>query len=531
MSRRQLPTRVTTFVLAATSVTAWSCSAGDGDSTLEPGADWGVAGWTTFGPGGNASFASASGGIGGAVAGGAPSMGGIVVIPGAGGIIGGSSGIGGATAGVGGAAAGGSVGNGGASGFGGSDETGGQINAGGTFGSGGAGDGGTAGAGQPAPVVFSPNVRLNDDTGSGRQTEVALAAGPNGLVLAGWMDERSSRICAYSFSTDGGLTWSKNVAISNTASFVGDPAVAIDGGGTLYAVCQQYTSSNGSSGNIKMMTSRDRGQTWSGVQQIQSAPDKPWAAGGTEDGVVFVSWLGNPGGIKRSTDHGATWGPVQSTGNIIHGTGITPSTTGLLHVPYNLDSNRNQLRYLRSKDNGVTYEPARDLLANMGTFCFNCSPRQHPIVGSAADPTGTHVAITWTSRMSGGQSDDDVWLLYSKDGGDTWTQPLRVNDNTTASRQFESWVAVDKYGRVHLAWTDLRDGGANETWYARSADPTVGFEPNLQVTDGHGGAATSFLGDYKGIAVQGADVLVVWQDTRRDSGDIYFSRAAGAAGP
>ena len=100
-----------------------------------------------------------------------------------------------------------------------------------------------------------------------------------------------------------------------------------------------------------------------------------------------------------------------------------------------------------------------------------------------------------------------------------------------ASRQFQSWVALDGYGRVHVAWTDLRDGGQNETWYARSADPTKGFEPNLQVTDGRGSAATDFLGDYKGIVVQGPDVLVVWQDTRRDSGDIYFARAAGAAGP
>jgi hypothetical protein len=186
---------------------------------------------------------------------------------------------------------------------------------------------------------------------------------------------------------------------------------------------------------------------------------------------------------------------------------------------------------LRSKDNGATYDATRDLLADMGTFCFSCSPRQHPIVASAADPTGRTVAITWSSQMPGGQGDDDVWLLYSKDGGDTWSRPIRVNDNPTASRQFESWVAVDNYGRVHVAWTDLRDGGQNETFYARSADPTVGFEPNIQVTDGRGTANTDFLGDYKGIAVSGPDVLVVWNDTRRDSGDIYFSRAAGAAGP
>jgi hypothetical protein len=133
--------------------------------------------------------------------------------------------------------------------------------------------------------------------------------------------------------------------------------------------------------------------------------------------------------------------------------------------------------------------------------------------------------------MSGGQGDDDVWLMYSKDGGDTWTKPLRVNDNTTTSRQFQSWVAVDSYGRVHVTWTDLRDGGQNETWYARSADPSQGFEPNLQVTDGSGSSSFDFLGDYKGIAVQGPDVLVIWEDTRRGNGDIYFARAAGAAGP
>ncbi len=455
----------------------------------------------------------------------------------------GTGATGASTGGVGTATGGSGVGTGGAgfSGTGGVPAmmgTGGMpgvIDAGGA-GSGAAGMMGTPDAGgQPhgplGPALFSKNIRLNDDTGSARQTEVALAAGPDGLVLAGWMDERASRVCAFSFSTDGGLTWSKNVSISNTASFVGDPAVAIDAGGTMYAVCQQYLNSFGSMGSIRMMTSSDRGKTWSDPREIQSAPDKPWVTGGTEDGTLFVSWLGNPGGIKRSLDHGTTWGPVQSLGNIVHGTGITTSTTGLVHVPYNVDSDRNQLRYLRSKDNGATYDAPRDLLPDMGTFCFSCNPRQHPIVGAASDSTGKYVAITWASQMPAGEGDDDVWVLYSKDGGDTWTDPIRVNDNTSPSRQFESWVAVDEYGRVHVAWTDYRDGGQNETWYARSADPSKGFEPNVQVTDGHGSGNTDFLGDYKGIVVQGSDVLVVWEDTRNDSGDIYFARAAGAAGP
>jgi len=477
---------------------AWACSSAEGtDAGVMPG----VAGSGLSGNGGQSSAGSAA--LGGSVAvAGAMTSGGVVATAGA--------------SGAGGGAAGASAGSGG----------GGSGGAAGSAGS--AGAAGSASCSTPGAVVFGKNVRLNDDTGNGNQSEVTLATGPGGLAIAGWMDSRAARTCTFTVTKDGGATWSKNVAISNMAGeFVGDPAATIDAGGTIYAVCQEYVDV-GNTGNIRMMTSTDQGTTWSAVRTIGPAPDKPWVGGGSVEGTVFVSWLGNPGGIKRSTDRGVTWQATQSLGSIIHGTAIVTSNTGLVHVPYNLDSNDNQLRYLRSIDGGATWEKARDLLPDMGTFCFECSPRQHPIVGAASDPTGKTVAITWTSRMPGGEGDDDVWLLYSKDGGATWGAPLRVNDNATKSRQIQSWVAVDACGRVHVAWTDLRNG-QNEVWYARSADPTKGFEPNLQVTDGRGSAAADFLGDYKGLAVQGSDVLVVWQDTRRDSGDIYFARAAGAA--
>ena len=507
----------------------------------------------------------------GGSAGGAPGSGGAQAAGGSGAMGGSLGGSSSAAAAAGGATqpSGGATPTGGATGLGsggesGTTRTGGNLGSGGHGGGGGTsiGSGGSAGIGSggssgsgglrdagpdvarpdasrdssppPGPAVFSKNIRLNDDTGSGNQAEVAMAVGPAGLVLVGWMDSRAQRVCAYTVSTDGGATWSKNVSIgvskgtvtNPSSNFVGDPSVAVDANGTLYAVCMDYGMNQ-----IKMMLSTDRGTSWSTPTTEQDAPDKPWVAGGVSDGALFMSWLGTSAGIKRSLDQGKTWGPIQAVGNIIHGTAITTSTTGLVHVPFNLDSDRNQLRYVRSKDNGDTYDKPRDLVSNMGTFCFTCNPRQHPIVGAAADSTGRIVAITWTSTMSGGDGDDDVWLMYSKDSGDTWTKPLRVNDNTNASRQFQSWVAVDNYGRVHVAWTDLRDNGQNETFYARSADPSAGFEANVQVTDGRGSANTDFLGDYKGIAVQGSDVLVVWQDTRRDTGDIYFATAVGAAGP
>src|SRR5262249_39953976 len=148
-------------------------------------------------------------------------------------------------------------------------------------GAGGAGSGGALNCGTGAPVTFSANVRLNDDMGMTEQNEVALATGSNGLAIARWMDNRAERGCAYSVTTDGGATWKKNVSIPNVSGqFVGDPAVAIDGGGTIYAVCQEYLDLNAGTGNIRLMTSTDKGMTWSAVSTIQSAPDKPWAGGG-----------------------------------------------------------------------------------------------------------------------------------------------------------------------------------------------------------------------------------------------------------
>jgi hypothetical protein len=178
----------------------------------------------------------------------------------------------------------------------------------------------------------------------------------------------------------------------------------------------------------------------------------------------------------------------------------------------------------------VTFEPARDL-AKQGQPCRSpCSPRSHPIIGGGADPTGQVVAITWASRLDhpDAEGDDDVWVIVSYDSGDTFSEPIRVNDNTSESRQFQSWVAVDKYGAVHVTWTDLRNNGQNSTYYARMTSMDSGFEANVEVSDDRG-AANSFLGDYKGIDIDGRDVVVVWTDTRNDSGDIYFARAKDAA--
>jgi len=390
---------------------------------------------------------------------------------------------------------------------------------------------GTDGPLNMAPVVFGPNVKVSDDSGRGQQTEVVMAAHPSGILFAGWMDNRQSPSrCGYSVSKDRGKTWSKNTFASTQGTgraFAGDPAVAIDDAGNLFAGCQDYASGGLGTNYILLAHSKDEGATWSEFKRVNQSLDKPWL-GGTGDGTVIVTWLGNPGGVKRSTDFGATWSQPISLGYINHGTTMSTSDTGLVHMAYN--TAETTVTYRRSEDFGVSFEPARNL-SPQGQPCRSpCSPRSHPIVGADADPTGKVVAVTWASRQmhADAEGDDDVWVIVSYDAGKTFSKPIRVNDNMNPSRQFQSWAAVDSFGAVHVVWTDLRNGGQNDTYYARMIDLETGFEPNVKVNDASGKAA-SFIGDYKGIDILGRDVVITWTDNRADVGDIYFARAVDAA--
>ncbi len=109
----------------------------------------------------------------------------------------------------------------------------------------------------------------------------------------------------------------------------------------------------------------------------------------------------------------------------------------------------------------------------MGSACFGCEPRNHPITGAGSDPSGRVLAVTWSSTMPGGDGDDDVWVVISRDSGETFGERLRVNDNETRSRQFQSWAAVDAAGTTHVIWTDLRNNGENATYYAYMAEARI----------------------------------------------------------
>ena len=85
----------------------------------------------------------------------------------------------------------------------------------------------------------------------------------------------------------------------------------------------------------------------------------------------------------------------------------------------------------------------------------------HQPPGIAAGPQG-EIYVTWSARKPvpvGGLFASDLYLSRSLDGGATWNQHVRLNDDQPTSHSFEG-LAVAPDGTVLVAWIETRDGKA-----------------------------------------------------------------------
>lgn len=100
----------------------------------------------------------------------------------------------------------------------------------------------------------------------------------------------------------------------------------------------------------------------------------------------------------------------------------------------------------------------------------------------------------------------DVFASYSDNRGETWSQPVKVNDDNGTGDQFFPSVDVDDRGKLHVAFVDHRDHQDQalfDVYYAKSSDG-ITFSKNIRVTDApvsnnpNGGRT---IGDYLDMTV------------------------------
>lgn len=121
--------------------------------------------------------------------------------------------------------------------------------------------------------------------------------------------------------------------------------------------------------------------------------------------------------------------------------------------------------------------------------------------------------------------DRDIFYRHSTDGGTTWSNPLKLNDDDPAQvyGQYNANVSIAPDGRVDAVWWDFRDDPglfANDVYYAYSTDNGETWSPNLRVTDRSiprkiGTWSNGFdMRQPPGVASHDTYAVVGWDDTR-----------------
>ncbi len=375
-----------------------------------------------------------------------------------------------------------------------------------------------------------------------------------------------------------------------------DPAVAASPSGAFYVAYLSVgpRTVNGArlwqSSDIMLAVSRDGGETWEafkvmgpeyldfqelanqGIYVFGVLLDKEYIAVGAdpetgEDLVVityseFLDGYDTNKGERVQTvrimavvsrDGGETWqGPFQVSEKlnllsdpirVVQGSNPAIAPDGTIYVAFYysgedgwLEGGAEILVY-RSRDYGQTWEGPFVAAELPGEF-----PYRHPqarfrfwssmFPSMDVAPDGT-IYIVYAADPDGpGGDPGDVFLVYSTDGGETWSEPIRVNDDEPGNLQFFPWLDVDSDGLVHIIWGDTRNdpqGIAFDVYYARYT-PWEGLSFNVRVSDYTNNPlfGFNFQGDYFNVAAEGGRIYAAWTDNRggfREMGGLLWRGA------
>lgn len=350
-------------------------------------------------------------------------------------------------------------------------------------------------------------------------------------------------------SSDGGRTWSTRFVESPFGVF-GDPVITADKSGRFFFAHLSDPDGTGRQSErwldrIVVQRSDDGGVSWSdGSYAGLNHPadqDKHWLVADPQSENLYLTWTEfdvygstDPDDKSRilfskSVDHGLSWSdPLRLSeleGNCLdddqttEGAVPTVGPKGEIYVSW---SYNDKIYFDRSLDAGNRWlENDIEVADHPGGWSVNIPglSRANTMPITACDISNSsykgNIYINYCDQTDA--DDTDVWLIRSRDGGDSWDEPVRVNDDGPGSHQFFTWMCVDpSSGGIFIVFYDRRhhsdlntdvylaysfDGGESFTNVKISEEP---FKPNPAV----------FMGDYNNISAMNGKVRPIW--TRMD---------------
>ena len=345
----------------------------------------------------------------------------------------------------------------------------------------------------------------------------------------------------YYYSDDGGFTWQEGTITSPEYGVWGDPVLVCDTAGAFYF----FHLSNPQSGNwidrIVCQKSSFGGNwndgTFTGLNGTK-AQDKHWVIVDRKTNELYCTWTqfdsygtNDPNYFSnimfsKSTDAGETWSPAlqinEVSGDCVDEDNTTEGAVpaigpnGELYVGW---AGPEGLVFDRSLDDGNTWLDTDIVVSDIpggwdygipGIYRANGLPVT--LCDTSGGPNNGAIYINWTDQRNGAD-DVDVWLAKSRDGGDTWSQPIRVNDDPPGKQQFFTWMAIDQTnGYLYFVFYDRRNYEDEQTdvYMAQSIDGGESFR-NFKISESPFVPNQNvFFGDYTNLTAYDNVIRPIW---------------------
>ncbi len=261
----------------------------------------------------------------------------------------------------------------------------------------------------------------------------------------------------------------------------------------------------------------DRSQTLSNGTIFTSwnEDDKYGSRKPSDSSRIFFSESTNRGQSWCNRVRVDNWGGdcIDSSGTV-EGAVTASGPNGEIYIVW---SGHNKIFFDESTNGGKSFGTERAIADQPGGWDFVVPgifrANGFPMIVSDLNPQSPYYGrlyVTWSDQRRGVT---DVYSIYSADGGLTWSKPLRVNTDSAMNHHFFPSMTIDPVtGHVFVVFYDRRNYVDSETdvYLARSIDGGLSFDNQRISQSAFGPDSGVFFGDYIHITAYDHHVYPVW---------------------
>ncbi len=393
------------------------------------------------------------------------------------------------------------------------------------------------------PFIWGQNIKrvqLPEPSGNTyeyAQVEPSIAIDPNNpkLMIAG------SVLSDYYYSKNGGKKW-KSSTLTSTYGVYGDPVMMFDlKSRAYYFHLSHYPKATHLDRIVCQSTDKvckpftDGSFPKPNGSKVQ---DKHWTVVNPKNNEIYMTWTqfdaydsDNPMDssfimFSKSVDQGASWtdpmriskfgGDCRDGDETVEGAVPAVGPDGTLYVTW---TGPKGLVMQKSSDGGQSWMPKeKEIEPQFGGWTINVPGIYRanglPILKCdlSNGPNRGTLYLNWCDQKNG-ENDTDVWLMKSTDGGITWSERIKVNQDQGGKHQFFTWMTIDQSsGFIYFVYYDRRnyDDTQTDVYLSVSRDGGLSFQDVKISETPFTPDENVFFGDYLNIDAVEGEIRPIW---------------------